>query len=641
MGAKTTASFCNRPRVRVGSGLLALCLGSLTFSVDAGQPGFSDQTAAAQLIFEHAPETTGVPYPMSGGVTVGDFNRDGWPDLFALGGGLAPDALFINNGNGTFTDEAMAWGLVDLYRGIGAATGDYDGDGWTDVFVSSFGDVDQAAKGGQHRLYHNNGNGTFTDLATAAGVNFTSDQADSYGPVWGDYDLDGDLDLWVAAWGVSAPTSKGSRLFRNDGDGTFTNATTFAGVRHDDMHAFGGIFADMNGDRYPELLVAADVGTSRYFVNNRDGTFTETDIFLPDKVYNGMGHTVADFDRDGLYDWFVTSIIPRSLSPAPGNRLYRGLGADVYDALPFSGGVNDGGFGWGAAAIDFDHDGWIDIAHTNGFPLPDPITGESYENARSRLFRNNGDLTFTDVAENYGIDHTGDGRALVHFDYDRDGDMDIVIFTYDGSLALYRNDLAGDDVNWLKVYLDTGDSPGLAGAGRGAKVTIAAGGVTQRAQLTGGANFLGNSEMVAHFGLADATTVQRVIVNWPDGTVTLTPELAVNQSVSLASAPPLSVTPVPASEDVQLQVTGLAPTEVAHFFFGTAGDGPCFAFFGGLCLSVTDVAYAGNATADANGIALRVATPPTPGAETIFVQAMLRRGAGGTYSISTNPAAAD
>ena len=486
---------------------------------------------------------------MTAGATIADFNRDGHQDLFVLSGGGAPDRLFVNNGDGTFTDEAAAWGLTDLHMGGGTAAGDFNGDGWIDLFVASFGPPSGAVIGA-HKLYRNNGDGTFTDVAAAAGVTTTNSVIpDGFGAAFGDYDLDGDLDLAVAGWmgddGTSTADTHGNCLFRNEGDGTFTDVTSAAGIEDLDMHGFSPRFVDMDGDRYPELLMAADFATSHYFVNNRDGTFTDMTAQSGTGLdLNGMGSAIGDFDNDGLLDWYVTSIFNAQLS-LPGNMLYRNLGNHTYTEISAAAGVKQGGWGWGTSAVDLNNDGLQDIVATNGW-----IYG-SYLIDATRVYRNNGDDTFTDIAAATGLIHTGQGRALVTADIDQDGDQDIVIACNQGPLVVFRNELTGPDTNWLRVFLDTSNVPDLAPDGIGARVVIRAGGQTQVRYMSPGATYLGGAEMSAHFGLGAATTVTRVRVEWPNGTVTTMRNVAANQTMAISariggrSAAPASAAPAP------------------------------------------------------------------------------------------------
>ncbi|NNF16900.1 MAG: CRTAC1 family protein [Gammaproteobacteria bacterium] len=509
-----------------------LTIFSLSTVAQAAPLQFTDQTSAAGVTFIHSHPNDHQSGPMVAGGAVGDFNGDGFADLYIIGGGGAADALFINNRNGTFTDRAEEWGIDQPHRGVGATVGDYDGDGDDDIYVTSYGSMDVIASPGHHRLYRNDGH-VFVDVAADAGVAFTTTtHPDGYGAAFGDYDRDGDLDLFVGAWHNSPVL--GARLFRNDGNGTFANVTPGAGIITADTHAFGAIWSDMDGDRYPELLVAGDFGTNRYYRNNRDGTFQELDpgtglAITPDagwsigNAYNAMGTTVGDFNRDGRPDWFVTAIWPTAefASDFWGNGLYINQGDHMYTEAAAGAGVSDGGWGWGTEAIDFDHDGWTDLVMTNGWPFTDSVTGENFADERSYLWRNRGDLTFAEVGEAAGLTHTGQGRALLTLDYDRDGDMDIVVLANDEPAQLFRNDIITGktpaDAHWLQVRLDTTRARQLAPHGAGALITVIADGVRQTQQITTGGSFVAQSELVAHFGLGAARKIQELTVDWGNG----------------------------------------------------------------------------------------------------------------------------
>ncbi len=470
---RTHGSFRVSGAFALRAGVAAATL-ALAGGAQAATPSFVDATDAAGVTWTYGLDLTTGGARMHGGGTVADFNGDGYPDIFVIGGGLDNDQLFINQGDGTFTEEAAAWGLTDLYKGGGAAAADYDGDGDMDLFVTSMGDMPDP-KDGEHKLYQNTGTGSFVNVADAAGVAFnhtsnklgTNTSFDGYSATWGDYDLDGDLDLWFGGWhsqGNPNDTNQ-TTLYRNDGDGTFTDVTATSGVFDESPgqpgnvgpRAFGGIFADMNGDRYPELLVAGDFGSSRYFVNNRDGTFTKVDIFGSNRVHNGMGTAVGDYNRDGLTDWFITAIDPSYLgADNDGNRMMQNTGNHTFLELPSADGfdeigIRDGGWGWGATMKDLDHDGWEDIAHTNGWIIwgdcgesqgrevppgscdgtgTDPVTGTQFHNITTRLFRNNQDGTFSQVEDQWGLDHRLQGRGLYQFDYDKDGDLDLFSLNY-------------------------------------------------------------------------------------------------------------------------------------------------------------------------------------------------------------------
>ena len=491
---------------------------------------FVDQTAVSQVTMTHAtPITSGDGAKMISGAVAGDFNNDGWQDLYVIGGGLVADNLFINQKNGTFTDMAVSAGLADLHLGSGAAVGDYNKDGWLDIFVTSFGPPD-AMGPGQHILYRNNGDLTFTNVAVEAGVNQASPvHADGLGAAFGDYDLDGDLDLFVAGWRKPGGTpALGNRLFRNNGDGTFDDVTSAAKIVDEGIRGFSPCFVDMDGDRYPELLLAADFGTTQYFINKTDGTFQEfTDQAGAGEEWSGMGTAVGDVNNDGRFDWYVSAIYDDDgVGRGDGSKLYLNQGAHSFMETAASAGVDDGGWAWGTVIVDLDHDGWLDILGTNGWDLP------SYINERGKVWINNRNNTFTEMAADVGFDHALHGMGVLHFDYDNDGDQDIVVTAYNDALHLYRNDLPATK-SWLQLKLDTNAALDLAADGFGSRVVARANGQTYYRYLNGCSHYLSQDAPIVHFGLGDAETIDELRVEWANGTVTVLEDVNVNQKLTI------------------------------------------------------------------------------------------------------------
>ena len=459
-----------------------------------------------------------------GGAAAGDLDNDGFTDLFVLGGGNTPDALYRNNGDGTFADVAAEAGVDEPHVGAGVTMADYDGDGWLDVYVTSHGPPD-AREPGRHRLWHNNGDGTFTDRAAEADVAWTTSvSADGFGAAFSDYDLDGDLDLFVAGWRRG---TESNRLFRNEGDGTFVDVTEDVGIQNEGVRGFGPCWTDLDGDLDPDLLLIADFGTTQVYVND-EGTFRQVqdDWGIPLGDSQAMGTTVADFDNDGRLDWYVTAIHDddndgRGLGNLLFMRQADGSFLDRAAAL----GAADGGWGWGAVDVDLDHDGWLDIVETNGWSLP------SYENEPSKVFLNRAGEAFDEVAADVGLTHDVDGLSVVRFDMDNDGDQDIAITAANERFSLFRNDIDGAGTGWLRVLLDTSGVEGLPPMGWGSTVTVVAGDRQQVRALDGCANYLSSNEPSLHFGLAGADIIDEVTVRWADGSATTRTMVDVNRTI--------------------------------------------------------------------------------------------------------------
>ncbi|TAH39572.1 MAG: CRTAC1 family protein [Planctomycetota bacterium] len=604
--------------------LAASC--ALVAAPASAQVSFSDQTAAAGLTHTHTLDFPNFGNPMVAGGAVGDFDRDGWPDLFVLGGGGVADRLFINQGNGTFADQAAAWGVDRLHHGCGAVVADYDGDGWQDLYVTSYGPAGQLPVPGNHLLYHNNGDGTFTDVAAAAGVNYASAVIpDGYGAVFGDYDRDGDLDLFVAGWEWY---SDGNVLFQNQGDGTFVNVTAAAGLVDPLVKGFVPTFADMDGDGWQDLLLISDAGTSRYFRNNGDGTFTRTGGLARFGSLNGMGCAVGDLDNDLDLDFYATSIY---WSAGSGNALYWNQGGHVYAESAQLSGVDDGGWGWGIVAFDCDNDGWLDIAETNGW------SGQ-FEDFPKRLYMNDRDRTFTETAAAAGIQFTRQGRGLIRWDYDRDGDEDLVFLANQDGLALYRND--GPAGHWLRLQLDTGAHPGLAPGGIGTQVFARKGSNTFLRYLEGGQSYLSSSEPVLHFGLGPATSVDELRVVWADGSETYLAGAAADQVLTVRSGLPLQVSELHRGAPAGAALSGARPGERVAFVYSLAGagPGPSRPGLGGLSMDLQQpTEVLGFTRADAAGVArIRFQVPAGAPLKPVAAQAFVLRGVHGADSVKSN-----
>lgn len=477
---------------------------------------FTDVTKDAGLDLE---PPLGTPTGNGIGATCGDYDADGDIDIYVLRG-KRPAVLFRNRGDGRFDEVAANAGVAVVGNYCGPSFADVDGDGFLDLFVC--GVVDARPK-----LFRNRGDGTFEDITASSGLQLSGETCAA---AWGDYDRDGDLDLFITRWERQNLTrATNEHLWRNNGDLTFTDVSdaslisrTIRQSTQGDL-TFTPNFADIDNDGWPDLLIAADFKTSRIYRNQRDGTFADvtTSVINED---NGMGAAVGDYDNDGDLDWFVSSIWHKDPTNGwTGNRLYRNRGDGTFEDATDEAGVREGDWGWGASFADFDQDGHLDLMHVNGW------FHDGFEVDRSRLWLANGDGSFRETAEQLGFSDRGQGRALMVFDADGDGDLDFFVDNLDNAWKLYRNDL--DKGGYLQVRLQ-GAAPNSEAIG--ARVYVSVGATTQMREIQCGCNFLAQNPAEAHFGLGGAQVIDELRIVWPDGAQTVRTQVVGNQKLVIA-----------------------------------------------------------------------------------------------------------
>jgi len=481
---------------------------------------FVEISAEAGLNFSHSmPNGDGI-LSMSGGIASGDFDNDGWVDLYAVGGDGQANLLLKNQGDGSFLDTAEFSEVDLLARGSGPSFGDLNGDGLLDLFVGSVG-------GSAAKLYLNQGNDKFLDITQSSGLVLPGN---NFGASWADYDKDGDLDLMITHWS-SDIYDYYAYFWRNNGDLTFTDISLEVGI--DKMGArdktFTPTFADIDNDGWQDLLLVSDNHQTRVFHNNQDGTFnhiTNRDVITDNA---GMGSAVGDYDNDGDLDWFVTAIsfkdnVTHFGSLTPGNRFYENQGDGNFVDKTDRTGVRHGQWAWATCFSDFDNDGYLDLFHVNG------MEGEGIESQfkddASRLFMSNKDGTFTESALAAGIDDKAMGRGLVCFDYDKDGDLDLYIANYNQPPKLYCNQ--GNNNNFVNIKLveKSANSQAL-----GARIYVKTTDMEQMRELRSGNNYVSQNPVEAHFGLGQNTTIERVSIVWPDGENTQITNIEINKFI--------------------------------------------------------------------------------------------------------------
>ncbi|HEY6267443.1 MAG TPA: CRTAC1 family protein [Candidatus Acidoferrum sp.] len=514
-------------------------------------------------------ETTGT------GVAIFDYDNDGWPDIFVVNGttlealptSKAPTShLYHNNHDGTFTDVTEKAGLTHTGWGQGVCVGDYDNDGFEDLYVTYY---------GKNVLYHNNGNGTFTDVSEKAHVAGT-------GKAWGtgcafvDYDRDGKLDLMVAnyvdfdsatalapgerpscMW-KGVPVMCGPRglpwakniLYHNLGNGVFEDATTKAHIDQTNGHySFSVSTLDYDDDGWPDIFVACDSTSSILYHNNHDGTFTD-DAVVAGAAFNddgreqaGMGSTVGDYDGDGRLDIFKSNFSDDTAT------LYHNNGDGTFDdkTFPAGFGLTTQYLGWGVMFLDVDNDGWPDLLLVNGHVYPEVDSqhlGSNFQEPKI-LYRNNGNGTFTDIssAGGPGITAASSARGLAVGDLWNDGRMSAVISNMNAPPMLLVNDVRNGN-HWI-AFRTIGSKSNRDGIG--AKVTVKTGTRTLVDEVRSGSSYISNSDMRVHFGLGSAAKIDWVQVRWPIGLVERFENLPVDAIHTLKEGSGTPANPPPAS----------------------------------------------------------------------------------------------
>ena len=515
-------------------------------AAEGGRAGFEEVTESVGLGYRTGAEPEeGVRHrePVDGGLSLSDIDSDGRLELYVAHGHGEIGRLFSWDGR-RFVRLDGNLGIAPAAMDRAGYFLDFDHDGWPD-FVSIH------ASGVQ--LFRNDGNRRFEE---ATGVFAIGSGGSTFSMAAGDYDADGDLDLFFAQWGKrwSGLRAVSHYLWRNDGKGRYEDVSHIVPIRpsaspystREQEFSLTPTFADIDNDGDLDILLTGDFGSSQILRNDAGIVFTDiTGAAITDE--NGMGAAVGDFDRDGDMDWFVTSIHDADGSSGfgpTGNRLYRNLGDGRFEDVTGLAGVREGGWGWGTCIEDFDNDGHPDLFHTNGW-FDDYAENEGVDREEeraefledpSRLFMSNGDGSFSERASELGINHSGQGRGAVCTDYDGDGRVDILIANHGAAPTVYRN-VFGNGNHWLAIDL-VGQHANPHGIGALVTVRSEAGSQVQEVRL--GGSYLSQAPPILHFGLGRDRIANSIEVRWPGpgNQVSRLANVAVDRRVTIRQPAP-------------------------------------------------------------------------------------------------------